>query len=576
MGTATTSRRAARRTPPLRKAPTGIPGLDKITDGGLPAGRPTLVTGGAGCGKTLLALEFLVRGALRHGEAGVFVSFEETASELSANVASLGYDLPALVAQKKIFVDHVVIDRSEIEETGEYDLGGLFVRLDSAIEEVKARRVVLDSVETLFGGLQDAGILRAELKRLFRWLKQRGVTAVITGEQGTGALLTRHGLEEYVSDCVIALDHRVANQLATRRLRVVKYRGSRHETDEYPFIIDGSGLSVLPITSLGLDYRVSRERVTTGVAGIDGMLGGRGYYRGSSILVSGTAGTGKTSLAAHFAEATCKAGRRCLYFAFEESPEQLARNMRSIGIDLERWVRRGLLEIAASRPSSLGLELRLVSMHDRIARSRPAAVIVDPVSNLVTQGTEAETRAMLMRLVDHLKNAGVTALFTNLTPGGEPLQHTEVAISSLIDTWILLRDVETGGERNRTLSIVKSRGMVHSNEAREFLMGPRGIAILDMARGPAGAVTGWERRSALARDRAAAAARRDETERRREVMERRRAVLEKQIAALRAEFEAESFDALGDGRGATPGRGVAGPARAHRAARRDGGREASP
>lgn len=480
-------RRISRRPPaPLAKAPSGIDGLDEITGGGLPRGRPTLITGGAGCGKTLLALEFVARGILRHGEPGVFLSFEETAEELAANVASLGYDLQSLVARRQLVVDHVHIDRSEIEETGEYDLGGLFARLGSAIAEIGARRVALDSVEALFAGLRDEAILRSELKRLFRWLKDRGVTAVVTGEQGV-ASLTRHGLEEYVSDCVIALDHRVSGQIATRRLRVVKYRGSPHHADEYPFLIERTGVSVLPITSLGLEHRVSRQRVSTGITGLDEMLGGKGYYRGSTVLVSGTAGTGKTSLAATFAEATCRAGARCLYFAFEESPEQLARNMRSIGVELDRWRARGLLEISASRPTSAGLELRLLEMHEQVARFRPASVVVDPVSNLVVAGTRAEAKAMLTRLVDHLKNAGITAFFTSLTPGADPLQETEVAISSLIDTWILVRDVESGGARARSLAIVKSRGMAHSNELREFRICGEGIRIRDRWSSPGSA-----------------------------------------------------------------------------------------
>lgn len=472
------SRRAGTQTLPIAKTPTGIDGLDEITGGGLPRGRPTLVTGGAGCGKTLLAIEFVARGIERFGEPGVFVSFEETSDELAANVASLGHDLPALVQRGKLVVDHVFLDRSEIEETGEYDLGGLFARLGSAIDAVGAKRVALDSIETLFAGLQDAAVLRSELKRLFRWLKERGVTAIVTGEQGTGTL-TRHGLEEYVSDCVVALDHRVSGQIATRRLRVVKYRGSRHHADEYPFLIERNGVSVLPITSLGLDYRVSRQRVSTGIRGLDEMLGGKGYYRGSTVLASGTAGTGKTSLAATFAEATCRAGGRCVYFAFEESPEQLVRNMQSIGVDLQRWRARGLLELSASRPTSAGLEQRLLEMHELVARSRPSAVVLDPVSNLVIAGTRADAKAMLTRLVDHLKNAGVTAFFTSLTPGADALQETEVAISSLIDTWILVRDVEAGGVRTRSLAIVKSRGMPHSNELREFHISGDGIRIRD-------------------------------------------------------------------------------------------------
>jgi circadian clock protein KaiC len=549
----------------IAKTPTGIAGLDHITGGGLPAGRPTLVTGAAGCGKTLLAAEFIVRGIERYGEAGVFVSFEETAEELAANLATLGLDFPGAVARKQLAVDYVHIDRSEIEETGEYDLGGLFVRLGAAVDEVGAKRVVLDSIETLFAGLQNAAILRAELKRLFRWLKQKGVTAVVTGEEGT-ASLTRRGLEEYVSDCVIVLDHRVSNQIATRRLRVVKYRGSRHETDEYPFLIDDGGIQVLPITSLSLDYRVTRGRVSTGIPGLDTMLGGKGYFRGSSILVSGTAGTGKTSLAAVFANSVCASGQRCLYFALEESPEQLVRNMRSIGMDLERWRAKGLLEMSASRPSAYGFEMRLVLMHQLIERFKPSTVVVDPVSNLLMVGTQAEAKAMLTRLVDYLKNKGITAFFTSLTPGGEPLQETEVMISSLIDTWILMRDVEGAGERNRSLSIVKSRGMSHSNEAREFLITSKGIQILEVFRGPTGVMIGSERLQAVQREKELVRHRRADFDRQRERLERRRDALEKQIEALRASFEADTYDGwarygrrAGEGlAGSAPG----GPARA--------------
>lgn len=477
-----TRRRAAR----LEKVPTGIRGLDEITLGGLPAGRATLVCGGAGCGKTLLAMEFLLRGAREHGERGVFVSFEETREELAANFASLRFDLPGMEASKRLVVDYVQVNRHEIEETGEYDLEGLFIRLGSAIDEVGARRVVLDSVETLFAGLSNEGILRAELRRLFRWLKDRGVTAVVTGERGEGTL-TRHGLEEYISDCVIVLDNRIVNELATRRLRVVKYRGSTHGQNEYPFLLDEAGLSVLPVTSLGLDYPVSSERISTGVAGLDEMLDGRGVYRGSTILYSGAAGTGKTSLAAHFVDAACRAGERCVYFAFEEPQGQLIRNMRSIGIDLEPWVKKGLLRILASRPTLHGLEMRLLVAHQAVEAHRPAAVVVDPISNLVAAGSVNETRSMLTRLIDFLKNRGITGVFTSLVSGGPAAEEeTAVNISSLIDTWLLLRDIESGGERNRSLTIVKSRGMAHSNENREFTLGRSGVSLVEVQRGAAG------------------------------------------------------------------------------------------
>jgi circadian clock protein KaiC len=528
--------------PALEKTPSGINGLDEITHGGLPRGRPTLICGAAGCGKTLMSMEFLVRGATQFNEPGVFIAFEETPEELAQNVRSLGFDLEKLVADKKIAVDYVHVERTEIEETGEFDLEGLFLRLGMAIDEVGAKRVVLDTIENLFGGFANALILRSELRRLFRWLKDRGVTAIITAERGEGTL-TRNGIEEYVSDCVILLDHRVNEQVSTRRLRIVKYRGSTHGTNEYPFLIDEQGISVLPVTSMGLDHAASKERVPSGVPALDEMLGGEGYYRGSSILISGTAGTGKTSLAAHFANATCVRGERCLYFAFEESPKQLMRNMRSIGIDLEPWAKKGLLRIEASRPSLHGLEMHLVRVHKEVAKFKPAVVVLDPISNLITSGTQADTEAMLVRLIDFLKTLGVTALFTNLTSGGNEWEKTDVGVSSLIDTWILLRDIELGGERNRGLYVLKSRGMQHSNQIREFLLTPQGIELQPVYVGPEGVLTGSMRAAQEAREQAALLDREQATERKQRELALRRSALEAQIKSLQAECAAVEQEA---------------------------------
>ncbi|TMG81654.1 MAG: circadian clock protein KaiC [Betaproteobacteria bacterium] len=463
----------------LPKAPTGIDGLDEITDGGLPRGRPTLICGGPGCGKTLLATEFLVRGATQFGEAGVFISFEETGEELAQNVRSLGFDLDRLVEEKKLAIDYVRVERAEIDESGEYDLEGLFLRLGLAIDSVGAKRVVLDTIESLFGGFTNEALLRSELRRLFRYLKDQGVTAVITGERGERSF-TRQGLEEYVSDCVILLDHRVNEQVSTRRLRIVKYRGTTHGTNEYPFLIDESGFSVLPLSGVQLDHAVSNERVSSGVPGLDEMLDGKGYYRGSSILVSGTAGTGKTSIAAHFAHESARRGERCLLLAFEESPQQLMRNMQSIGIDLEPFVRKGVLAIHASRPTLHGLEMHLMRIHKMVAQFAPAAIVIDPVSNFIDSSTALETQAMLLRLIDFLKTKQITALFTHLTSGDGALEGTDVGISSLIDTWLLVKTFETGDERSRGLYVLKSRGMPHSKQIREFLITSRGVQLETM------------------------------------------------------------------------------------------------
>lgn len=464
----------------LPKTPTGIRGLDEITRGGLPRGRPTLVCGGPGSGKTLLAVTFLVNGAVQYGEPGVLLTFEENADEIANDVASLGFDLPELVKARKLAIDYVRVERSEIEETGEYDLEGLFVRLDHAVQSIGAKRVVLDTIESLFAGLSNDGILRAELRRLFRWLKDRDLTAVVTGERGDG-LLTRQGLEEYVSDAVILLDHRVHDQVSTRRLRVVKYRGSYHGTNEYPFLISANGVSVLPVSSLALRHHAPMERVSAGVPCLDEMLSGQGYYRGSTILISGTAGTGKTSLAAHFLDAACRRGERCLCFLFEESPEQLVRNMRSIGIDLEPWVSAGLLQFHADRPSRYGLETHLVTMYQVVADFKPTVAVLDPVTNLMTVGTHSDVQAMLTRMIDHLKTENVTALLTSLMPGKTEIERTETTISSLMDTWILLTNDEVGGQHRRGLYVLKSRGMAHSNEVREFALTVHGLQVAGRA-----------------------------------------------------------------------------------------------
>lgn len=527
----------------LPKAPTGIRGLDDITSGGLPAGRPTLVCGGAGCGKTLLTMEFLVRGATQYGEPGAFVAFEETAEDLAKNMASLGFDLEGLVAARKLVVDYVHLERSQFEEIGAYNLEGLFVRFGHLIDSIGAKRVVLDAMDTLFAVLPNETILRTELRRLFRWFRARDITVVVTGERG-GKTLTRYGIEEYISDCVIVLDHRVAGQTSTRRLRVVKYRGSTHGLDEYPFLIDQNGISVLPITSLGLEHVASCERISTGIARLDAMLGGQGYYRGSSILASGTAGSGKTSMTAHFVDAACRRGERCLMFLFEESPSQLLRNMRSIGIDLAQWMRPGLLRFHAVRPSLHGLEMHLAAMMKLIDEWEPRVVVVDPISGFGGLGDSFQIKAMLVRLVDSLKIRGITLLLTSLTTAGAALEHTEQDISSLIDTWLLLRDIEANGERTRGLYILKSRGMVHSHQIREFLLTDRGVELLDVYVGSGGVLTGSARLAQEARERAEQLATLQEIERQQLALERKRQAMESRIAALRAEYAAEEAEAL--------------------------------
>jgi circadian clock protein KaiC len=525
----------------LPKTPTGIQGFDEVTGGGLPRGRPSLLVGYAGSGKTLFSMEFLVRGATGHGEPGLFVAFEERAEELKVNTASLGFNLRDLEAKKKIAIDHVLIERRHIEETGEYDLEALFIRLENAIDAIGARRVVLDTIESLFAGLENEAIVRAELRRLFQWLKAKGVTALITAERGDETL-TRHGLEEYVADCVILLDHRVTEQISTRRLRIVKYRGSRHGTNEYPFLIGDDGIFLVPLSAMELDYSVSDERVSTGIGRLDAMFGGQGYFRGSSVLVSGTPGTGKTTVAATFADSACRRGERCLYFAFEESREQIFRNMASIGMELERWGKKGLLHVHASRPTFLGLEAHLLTMNRLADAFRPSIVVIDPISNLTAMGDVAEVTALLGRLIDYYKSRKITTLFTSLVSKGEVEETSGMGISSLMDTWILLQDVESGGERNRGLFILKSRGMAHSNQIREYRITGQGIAIVDVSLSGGEVLMGSARAAQEAREKVEAARLRQEAEQRKRLYAQKRREREARIAALKAEDLAEKHE----------------------------------
>ena len=525
----------------LLKCPTGIQGLDEITGGGLPRGRPTLVCGGAGCGKTLLAVEFLVRGAAQFDEPGVFMAFEETEAELTANVASLGFDLAGLVRRGKIVIDYVHVERSEAQESGDYDLEGLLVRLNHAIDSIGAKRVVLDTLEVLFASLPNEAILRAELRRLFRWLKEKGVTAVITAERGRESL-TRHGLEEYVSDCVIVLDHRVYDQIATRHLRVMKYRGALHGTNEFPFLIGDEGISVLPITSLGLNHKVSNERIGTGIPRLDAMLGGQGFFRGSSILLTGTPGTGKTIISANFAQAAARRGERVLFFSFVESPSQIIRNMHSIGLRLEPLVKRGLLRFHSARPSLYGLEMHLATMFKEITAFQPHVVIMDPITSLMDAGTPSEGKGMVTRLIDYLKAGQVTTLFTSLTQGGHILQESESAMSSLMDSWLSLQDFEGNGERNRVLYVLKARGMAHSNQIREFLISDHGIDLVDAYIGVSGVLTGSARVAQGALEKAAVLADQQEAAQLKREVERKRAALERQISGLRSDYETEAVE----------------------------------
>ncbi len=534
----TNSRRPRSKPIALQKERTGIPGFDEITKGGVPKGRPTLISGSAGAGKTLFAMEFLVRGATQFNEPGVFISFEESEEELATNVASLNFDLNELIAEKRLVLDYVFIERSEIEETGEYDLEGLFLRLDHAITSIGAKRIVLDTLEALFSALPNEAILRAELRRLFRWLKEKGLTAVITCERGNGTL-TRYGLEEYVADCVILLDNRVHNQISTRRMRIVKYRGTSHGTNEYPFFIDEKGFSVLPITSLGLSHKAPTDRISSGVKRLDTMLSGKGFYRGSSILVSGTAGTGKSTLAAHFIEAACLRGERSLFFAFEESQEQIIRNMRSVGVDLERFVRKGLLKFQNARPASWGLEIHLAMIHKVIADLNPTVVVVDPITNFLAVGDSVETKSMLTRLIDFLKLREITGMFTSLTSAQSEIEDSEVGVSSLMDAWLLVKNIESNGERNRGLYILKARGIAHSNQVREFVLTNRGIELIDAYIGSEGVLMGSARSSQVAREKAAEMERQHTTVRKERELRRKQELYEAQLVALRGQYECD-------------------------------------
>ncbi len=526
----------------IDKSLTGIPGLDQIAEGGFPTGRPTLICGNPGCGKTVLAMEFLIRGATQFNEPGVFVAFEETEKELIENFASMGFDLPSLMRQKKIAIDHIHIERGEIQEIGEYDLEALFIRLKSAMRAVGAKRIVLDTIEALFSGFNDTNILRAELRRLFLWLKDQGITAVITAESGDGRL-TRQGIEEYVADCVILLDHRVENQCSIRRMRIVKYRGTPHGTNEYPFLIGEAGFSVLPVSALRLDHKASMLRLSSGIPQLDAMLSGGGFYRANSILVSGGSGTGKSSLAAHFVQAACQRGESALYFATEQSSQEMIRNMRSIGIDLERWMKRGLLRIHACRPGTFGLEKHLVKIHEMTAAFDPKVVVIDPMTNFQSVGSLSEVKSMVTRLIDSFKSSGITAMFISLT-SDSVVESSEVDVSSQMDAWLALRNLESNGERNRGLYVLKARGMAHSNQIREFVLTDHGVELVDVYIGPGGMLTGSARIAQNARERDESERRREELHRKNSELANKRQQMEAEIDRLRVAFKVEEQEIL--------------------------------
>jgi len=518
----------------LPKAPTGIDGFDQITKGGLPKGRPTLIVGGPGSGKTLFAMEFLVNGANKFNEPGVFISFEESEKELGENVASLGFDLDRLVSRKMLVIDQVKVEAAEIIETGAYDLEGLFLRLGNAIDAINAKRIVLDTIESIFTAFGDTTIIRSEIQRLFRFLKDKGVTAVITGEKGDG-VLTRNGLEEYVSDAVIVVDNRIVGNIATRRLRVLKYRGSSHGSNEYPFLIDDTGFTVLPISSIGLIASVSDERISTGIPDLDTMMGDKGYFKGSSVLITGQAGTGKTSFGVEFIRESCKNGKKALMITFEESPDQIIRNMRSIGIDLAPFVRKGLLRIHADRPTAYGLEMHLVTIHKIVNEFQPDVVVLDPINSLLGIGEEEEVKSTLLRMVDFLKMKGITSLYTDLKNSERPERSS--LVSSLVDTWILLQDIESNGENNRLLRLVKSRGMAHSNQIREFNLTDHGITLIKPYIGPSGVMTGSARYTQEAKDKAEELAIEMEKNRLKLTIEQQHKILDAKVVVLTADFE---------------------------------------
>ncbi len=527
----------------LSKTLTGIRGLDEITRGGIPSGCSTLVCGPAGSGKTVFGIEFIARGAIEHGDTGVYFSFEETKEKILRNIRALGIDGEALIQEGKVAIEYCDLRPIADGEVGEFDLGGLFVRLDRCIAKVKAKRVFIDGAEALFSAFTNEHIVRKELSRLFRWLEDKGVTAVVTGEKGDGTL-TRHGLEEYLADCVIYLDHRISDQLSTRRLRVIKYRGVPHSTDEFPFLIDRDGIWVLPLTSLGLNHEASSERVSSGIKSLDEMLGGKGYFRGSSVLISGTAGTGKSSIAATFVNAACARGERALYFAFEESKRQIVRNMRSIGINLEQWEQKGLLSFQTFRPTIFGLEPHLANIEKITLLHRPHVVVIDPITNFVSLGTESEVKNMLMRLIDFLKTNQITAVFTSLTEGGTPVEQSSVGVSSLIDTWLLVRDIEMAGERNRGLYVLKARGMAHSNQIREFIITDRGLDLIPVYVGTDGNIfIGSARVGREAAEKALAVLNPEIEKRKIALREERAKHLEAEINSLRARHAAIEHEA---------------------------------
>jgi circadian clock protein KaiC len=520
----------------LPKSPTGIDGFDEITGGGLPTGRPSLVCGPPGTGKSIFAMQFLVNGVTRYGEPGVFLTFEESREELVANVRSFGFGVDRLEREGRLLVDALPLEPQTVE-TGEFDLEALIVRLAWAVDQVGAKRVAVDNVEALFTAFSRPALVRAEVRRLFRWLKDHELTAVITGERGED-MVTRHGMQEYLSDCVVVLDHRIVQDVATRRMRVLKYRGAMHGRNEYPFLIGADGLEVLPITSIGLRQPVSSDRISTGVVGLDEMLGGEGVFRGSGVLISGTSGTGKTTIASCFADAACRRGEVVLYFSFEESQAEIERNLASVGLDMAHWVERGLLHFHCERPTTRGLEDHLALMQQLTRELAPTLVVIDPVSSLARGASPFDVSSMLLRQIYYLKATGITAVMTVLNEE-TGLQQPIQSISSLVDTWLHVDIMESFEERNRGLYVRKARGMAHSNQIREFLLSDQGVSLVPVFVGVHGVLTGSARVAAESSERATALELTEESEDLASALERRREAVESHVAEMRADFAAE-------------------------------------
>ena len=521
---------------------TGVKGLDDVLGGGIPQGHAMLLVGKPGTGKSILSMEYLLHGIELHKENGVYISFEESEKQIISNAASFGWKFEEMVKKNKLAISYIDMQPEQMRTVGDYDLSALILRVKGAIKKVNARRVVIDGINNLLSTFDDERIIRSDLLRLIREIKEVNATIFITGERGHDSW-SKMGFEEYLADGLMHLDNRTDGNYQTREIQVVKCRGINHYTGKSPFIINSEGMSIRPLITADFDYKVLKSRVSTGIADIDNMLGGKGLYRGSTVYITGPSGAGKTSISSSFANGACSRGERALFLAFEESSDQIIRNMKSIGLSLDKWVNEKLLYFYTARATTNSLEGHLDNIMTMVREVEPTCVVLDPISAFRPIANENETKLMLIRLNDYLRARKITTVFTALSSDGEYSEHADVQLSSIADTWIVVRIMDYKGERNNVMQLMKSRGMSHSRQMKEMYFTGNGLKLQNVYQGPEGVLTGAARIGQEKYEKLKEARNVIEIDKNRKKIERKKSLLEASIEALKHEYE-EELEAL--------------------------------